>query len=304
MAVQSETVAFGMEPVASVSTESVNSLEGKEFKENVLDSLPYTQNMQALQYAVNAKSIGIIYAHHCVGRPLKKAALTVLKSVLEKAVVVKPWRKGHNKKQQTGMVAAPILIDGIKYLCGVTLQKNANRQIIPIAIVIKDKDGNVVEEKVIDNISVPDNSNGNSNVGTNHCGDAAITSQDANQPFQIASLQQISQTNKQNNENKQYSNMNKNRIRLTESQLHRIIKESVKNIVNEQNNTILIQILTTSINVLQKYVSAGQYQQALKVSQVITAKINALINQASQQQMQQNQQPAQQAQQYQRNALG
>lgn len=98
--------------------------------------------------------------------------------------------------------------------------------------------------------------------------------------------------------------MNKNRIRLTESQLHRIINESVKNIVNEQNNTVLMQILTTYINGLQKYVSAGQYQQALKVSQVITAKINALMQQASQQQMQQNQQSAQQAQPYQQNALG
>ena len=92
--------------------------------------------------------------------------------------------------------------------------------------------------------------------------------------------------------------MNKNRIRLTESQLHRIIKESVKNIVNEQNHTILVQILTDTINGLQYYVSAGQYQQALKVSQVITAKINALIKRGTQQQMQQNQQPAQQAQQY------
>lgn len=107
--------------------------------------------------------------------------------------------------------------------------------------------------------------------------------------------------NKKSNTNEK---MNKNRIRLTESQLHRIIKESVKNIVNEQNNNVLMQILTNYINGLQKYVSAGQYQQALKVSQVITAKINALMHQASQQQMQQNQQPAQQAQQYQQNAIG
>jgi hypothetical protein len=46
----------------------------------------------------------------------------------------------------------------------------------------------VDEEKVIDNISVPDNSNGNSAFGNNHCGDA-ITSQDANQPFPCAKVQ-------------------------------------------------------------------------------------------------------------------
>lgn len=48
-----------------------------------------------------------------------------------------------------------------------------------------------------------------------------------------------SSTKSQNNrqkltESKQYNtNMNKNKIRLTESQLHRIIKESVKNVLNE-----------------------------------------------------------------------
>ena len=38
-------------------------------------------------------------------------------------------------------------------------------------------------------------------------------------------------------ESKQYNtNMNKNKIRLTESQLHRIIKESVRNVLNEARN--------------------------------------------------------------------
>lgn len=38
-------------------------------------------------------------------------------------------------------------------------------------------------------------------------------------------------------ESKQYNtNMNKNKIRLTESQLHRIIKESVRNVLNETRN--------------------------------------------------------------------
>ena len=51
-----------------------------------------------------------------------------------------------------------------------------------------------------------------------------------------------SSTKSQNNrqkltESKQYNtNMNKNKIRLTESQLHRIIKESVRNVLNEARN--------------------------------------------------------------------
>lgn len=46
----------------------------------------------------------------------------------------------------------------------------------------------VQEKKVIGNVSVHDNSNGNSNVGNNHYG-KAITSQDANQPYETAKLQ-------------------------------------------------------------------------------------------------------------------
>lgn len=46
--------------------------------------------------------------------------------------------------------------------------------------------------------------------------------------------------------------MNKNRIRLTESQLHRVIKESVKNVLNEIGNTIDGQIALGALSARKK----------------------------------------------------
>ena len=227
MASYDEKEVFSMKPVVSVSTEKVLNLEGKDFKDYVLNAIKAIET----PYLTNAQSIGEIYSHHCVGRNKRKAAMTALPVILNNALVVKPWRTGHNKHHKTGMIAAPILIDGERYLCGVTLKKNLANVITPMAITLKDGNMNVVEEKIIDNISVHDNSSDNSAFGNNHYGDA-VTSQDANHPFFGAKVQHNSKLTKrgerndvENNENKQY-NM-KQTIRLTEGDLHRIIRNCV-----------------------------------------------------------------------------
>lgn len=62
----------------------------------------------------------------------------------------------------------------------------------------------------------------------------------------------INRNNTQNN-----NNMNKNRIRLTESQLHRVIKESVRNVLKESSSDECSYYL-------------GQIQQAIKEIDVAT----------------------------------
>lgn len=46
--------------------------------------------------------------------------------------------------------------------------------------------------------------------------------------------------------------MRKNRIRLTESQLHNIIKESVKNVLNEMGNSAKGQIVLAALSAKKK----------------------------------------------------
>ncbi len=56
----------------------------------------------------------------------KSASFTAVKDVLENGVVILPmdYYDVHNKKQQTGMIAAPILLDGERYICVVEVIKN------------------------------------------------------------------------------------------------------------------------------------------------------------------------------------
>ena len=245
MAAYNEKDVFSMNPVASISTENVLNLEGKGFKKYVLDA---AQEIET-PYLINMQSVGEIYSHHCVGRNKRKAAMTVLPVILNKALVVKPWRNGHDKHLKTGMVAAPILIDGEKYLCGVTLKKNLKNKITPMAITLKDKDLKVVdEEKVIGNICVHDNSNGNSAFGNDHYGDA-VTSQDAKFPFPNAKLLNNSLLTKQNERNNAEDTKNniktenirykmKQKIRLTEGDLHRIIRKHIRHILRESADSV------------------------------------------------------------------
>ena len=55
------------------------------------------------------------------------------------------------------MVGAPILIDGTKYLCNISLKKSANGKVRPYALTLKDGNGNIVENEKMDcTLQVPD----------------------------------------------------------------------------------------------------------------------------------------------------
>ena len=231
MAVYQESDVFAMNPIANVDSAAVSNLEGKEYIRFVWNEI--SSNQINSKYTLSESILRTIYSHHCVGRNLRKAALLALAEGLNYGKVIASWGEGHNKSQKTGMIGAPIMIDGVKYLLCVTTMRNRNHVIKPYAITLKDANGNNVEEKtVVGNNLVHDSNNGDSTSGNNRL--STITaSHHTNTPLSSnAKVQQNIQTNKQNNENIQYYSMN-NKVRLTEKQLHSVIKESVHKLLNE-----------------------------------------------------------------------
>lgn len=158
--------------------------------------------------------------HHGMGR-LKSVSFAAIKDVLEKGVVINPMAQYHTngKKNPTGMIAAPIQIGDEKYVCVVEVIANTQIQRLYVHEVTLTK---TLQKVVADTTAV-------------HGEDNPVT-----QPKgEIAKVLQNHIITKQNSENNQENikvNMNKNRIRLTESQLHRVIKESVNKVLKEEED--------------------------------------------------------------------
>ena len=136
---------------------------------------------------------------------------------------------------QSCLYGAPIMIDDIKYLCLLTVKFNhLTGKIFPYVVNLEDENGMKVSDDImVNNNNTTTPSNSDTSMG-------AVTSQDNRTPSNsTANVQQNIETNKNNDiktENKQYKtnrNMNKKLIRLTESTLHKIVKESVKRILKE-----------------------------------------------------------------------
>lgn len=191
---------------------------------------------------ISEHDIGVLIKHHCGNRLRKKTALLTLPYVINANYIIHPWRRQTNNgeiikgkdKRLSGMVGAPILIDGIKYLCNISLKKSANGKVRPYALTLKDGNGNIVEnEKMDSTLQVPDSNSEPTTSGNAHF-DKVTTSPDTN-PSTNANIDKNNKTDK--NESK---NMNKkNTIRLTESDLKRIITESVKRVLRENNEDVI-----------------------------------------------------------------
>jgi hypothetical protein len=246
MAVYSENDVLKMNPVASVSTKVTDELEGNELRKYVL------QNFQSVEiqanYKIDEHIVGELISHHCGHRQKKKAALLALPYVINANLVTAPWRRRlgddgqpvrKNDKRPSGMISAPILIDGIKCLCSLTLRKSKGI-ITPYSLVLKDENGEIIEgEKMEGTISsVPHSSSKPTAIGDAHSF-KATTSHDTNPSFQSAKVEQNIETTKDNNiKTENYTYMNKKQIRLTESDLKQIVKESVNKILNEAYGTM------------------------------------------------------------------
>lgn len=237
MAVQTEADVFNMAPVASVTTEVTDTLEGEELRKYVFQIIqPKITNPK---FTVTEQDIGILIRHHCGHRHLKKAALLALPYIINANIVTAKWDKNvkldddgnpieDGDKRKSGMISAPILIDGAKYLCNLTNKKNGRRKVTPYALALKDGNGNLVEWEKMDSApySVPHSSSKPTAIGDAHSF-KATTSHDTNPSFQDAKVQQNIETTKDNNIKTENYTYMKKLIKLTESDLHRIVKESV-----------------------------------------------------------------------------
>lgn len=232
MPVVSENEVFAQSPVASVSTESTFNLEGEKLRAFVMGIISQTSIPQ--NYVLTERELGTIISHHCTGKPLKKAALQTIPQVLKTNNVISPWKRKEGTGIQSGLVAAPIIINGEKYLCCVTLHKNLQKKVTPYAITLKDANGDIVnEEKAISAIKVPDSTDGSSSFGNTRLS-MDTASLDANTP---------SDANIQNktNESKSNKNMKKNVVKLNENTLRKIVAESVKRVLKENVEELTYQ---------------------------------------------------------------
>ena len=135
MAVHSEKDVFNMNPVVSVSTDVIKNLENDELKKYIYNSI---QGVELLpNYVISEHDIGILIRHHCGFRTLKKAALLALPYIINANLVTAPWRRKVDKKgkllkgrdrRPSGMISAPILIDGVKYLCNITTKRTSSNR--------------------------------------------------------------------------------------------------------------------------------------------------------------------------------
>jgi len=146
--------------------------------------------------------------------------------------LISKLRKGRDRRP-SGMISAPIMIDGVKYLCNITNKTNLQGRIALYALTLKDGNGNIVEsEKMVDPSNVPHSNSEQSANGNVHI-NKVTTSHESNPSFQGAKVQQNIEKNKNNDIKTENIRMNKKLIRLTESDLHRIVKESINTIVED-----------------------------------------------------------------------
>lgn len=260
MAIYGEDEVFSLQSVADVSTSGLEQLEGPNFINHIASTID-TSNLPE-NYVLNIQELNEIYSHHCAYRILKKAAFLALPQIIQAKLVLSSWKKKKKKdgskskdNRLTGLIGAPITIDKAKYLCLVGMRKNRNGIITPYTITLKDGNGVIVgDKKVNSDIIVPDSNNGTSAFGSTHLS-TDTASLDANSPSN-ANIDKNNKTEK--NESKNMTK--KNTIRLTESELKKVITESVKNILKEEyddeydfQEELIGQIRNDLFSVLKKY---------------------------------------------------
>lgn len=191
---------------------------------------------------------------------IKASAFAAVKDVLEKGKVILDldYYGTNNKSQRTGMIAAPIQIGNEKYVCVVEVIDNLKEQKLYVheAFVGKTLQRAVASSLAHGSTTTSPNPNGEiAKVLQNHLNTYSdLTFLTNNGTFSALRDRNRAEQNKDNGwgnatqaeinwwknknigENKQYktnSNMNKKLIRLTESDLKQIVKESVSKLLKE-----------------------------------------------------------------------
>jgi len=231
---------FATDCVASVYTKDIAGLSIPQLKyyiQNTCKSVKLNP-----QFVYSRHHIGDLVSHRAVNKELKKVVMSSVPYVLNNGHIVTNWGckpdpKNLIDRMQSCLYGAPIMIDDVKYLCLLTVKFNhLTGKIFPYVVNLEDENGMKVSDDImVNNNNTTTPSNSDTSMG-------AVTSQDNRTPSNpTANVQQNIETTKDNSiktENKQYktnTNMNKKQIRLTESDLHRIVKESVKKVLNEKD---------------------------------------------------------------------
>jgi hypothetical protein len=186
---------------------------------------------------------------------IKAATFAAVKDVLEKGKIILPldYHKVHNKKELTGMVAAPILVGEDRYICVVEVIKNLKEQRLYVHEAFLTKN----LQEVVASSHVRDSNDATSRQPQGEVANVLINHLKNNTGVSGSGKSQLTDNNKTNkNESK---NMNKkNTIRLTESDLKRVISESLKRVLKEDyvetphENKELLPILRERSSELRK----------------------------------------------------
>ena len=217
-------------PIVSLNGDEFVGVEGEDYVNRVITKL-----------GMDKSSVQNLYYHYMGGNEIMKSSILAVPIVIEKGVIIQPWRKGHNKNLKTGVTAAPISIGGIRYICCVVNTRNAQKKNSPYSIRLFDNtqirdmlQSNIVHHSTTSTSQPSDTSNANPLTVAKVLQKYLL---DKNSQEKDVDDNEDNNSTDTTNKNKQY---NKNRnmkqtIKLRESELKRIIAETIRSVVNENS---------------------------------------------------------------------
>lgn len=144
-------------PIVSLNGNEFVGVEGEDYVNRVITKL-----------GMDKSSVQNLYYHYMGGNEIMKSSILAVPIVIEKGVIIQPWRKGHNKNLKTGVTAAPISIGGIRYICCVVNTRNAQKKNSPYSIRLFDNtqirdmlQSNIVHHSTTSTSQPSDTSNAN-----------------------------------------------------------------------------------------------------------------------------------------------
>ena len=146
-------------PIVELSGDEFLPVEGKTFIQQVEE---FFQKQGGSAHSTFGDVIldkkGIRNDFHHGMSPIKRASFAAVKDVLECGIIIQQLDYYHtnNKKQMTGMIAAPINISDNRYVCIVEVIANTNNQRLYLheAFLIKNLQEIVATSPVHDNIII------------------------------------------------------------------------------------------------------------------------------------------------------
>ncbi len=257
------------EDVSILNAPPVITLTGEEFskKDGITPRQQVLQHYASIGTVVNSPFGEVVIDKKGVKNSLfhgmkriKMASFAAIKAVLENGIVILPldYYGVHNKKQKTGMIAAPIQIGNDKYICVVEVIDNLSlkRLYVHESFLTENLSGASGSNPVLQ-------SNDTSSHSTKRDSIANILTN-----FIKSQNDEEKNTNKSENnittENKQYNKKNMNKV-IKRSDLKRL----VENIINEMDNNDFqeLQVAQNRLNAMNNGMSPQQVMQKYPMPQ-------------------------------------